>query len=356
MHLPLLTVSRARSFRRCARHHYHAYEQGYRPHETSGPLAFGTLWHKALELWWSGQEPASFLEHAEGVDDFVRVTLLELLWGYAARWAQEQELVPLRIEAEFQDDLRNPKTGAASRTFRRAGKIDLIVREARADRVWIMEHKTATGDISPGAPYWQKLRLDAQVSTYLDGARALGYEPVGCIYDVVAKPGIKPLKATPEADRKYVKGTQRLYANQRDHDETPEEYRRRLRDHIQEHPEQYYQRGEVVRLESEADEAAWDLWQTARAIRDAELEERWPRNPEACFFWNKPCEYFPVCTGAENIETSDRYRKLETVHEELTDASNRPPETGATAPTLPAPPGYQGADLEPAPGSDSRSG
>lgn len=351
MQLPLLTVSRARSFRRCARHHYHAYEQGYRPLETSGPLAFGTLWHKALELWWTEPEDISsiqFLKSAEGIDEFTRVVLIELLWGYAARWAQEQDLVPLRVEAEFQDDLRNPKTGAASRTFRRAGKIDLIVRDqARGGEVWIMEHKTATGDISPGSPYWQKLRLDAQVSTYLDGARSLGFEPVGCIYDVVAKPGIKPLKATPEADRKYVKGSHRLYANQRDADETPEQYGSRLRAHILEHPEQYYQRGEVVRLDKEADEAAWDLWQTARAIRDAELEERWPRNPEACFFWNKPCEYFPVCTGAEPIETSHRYQKLETIHQELTHAS------ASASPAIPgpditkaAPPGDEGADLE----------
>lgn len=326
IHLPLLTVSRARSFRRCARHHYHAYEQGYRPLESSGPLTFGTLWHKALEIWWSGEEEGTaiqFLKAVDGIDEFTRVALIELLWGYAARWAQEQDMVPLRVEAEFVSPLTNPKTGAASRTFQIGGKIDLIVRDqARGGDVWLMEHKTTSEDIAPGSPYWQKLRLDAQISTYLNGARSLGFDPVGCVYDVAARPSLRPLKATPEADRKYVKGSQRLYANQREADETPEEYQRRVRAHILENPERYYQRGEVVRLDDETHEAAWDLWQTARAIREAELEERWPRNPEACFHWNRPCEFFPVCTGSDRLENSDRYRKLENIHEELSHAAS----------------------------------
>lgn len=322
IHLPLITVSRARSFRRCARHHFHAYEQGYRSIETSGALAFGTLWHLALEQWWLADRDGEaallaaceVIDLAQGVDPFTRVILEELLLGYSAMWSGAP-LEAQRVEAEFLDDLKNPKTGAASRTFRRAGKIDVIA--LRDGACWIIEHKTTSEDISPGSPYWQKLRLDAQVSTYLDGARSLGFDPMGCIYDVVAKPSLRPAKATPlEAQKRTQNG--RLYASQRADDETPEEFRERLREHIATHPERYFGRGEVVRLDDEANEAAWDLWQTARAIRDAELEERWPRNPEACFFWNRPCEYFPVCTGSEAIETSSRYRKIETPHEELT--------------------------------------
>lgn len=322
--LPILTVSRARSFRRCARHHLLSYEQGFRPQETSNPLAFGSLFHRGLEAWWSGHGLLGALAvmngNAEGVDAFDLVKAEVLMQGYEARWADDALTMQVeRVEAQFERELRNPATGAASRTWRLGGKIDAIVR--RNGQLWIVEHKTTSDDISPGSAYWQKLRLDAQVSTYLEGARAIGFDVVGCLYDVIAKPALRPLKATPPESRKYTKGGL-LYANQRDSDETPEEYRARLQESIAENPDRYYGRGEVVRLADEEHEAAWDLWQTGRAIRDAELANRHPRNPEACFQWSKACEFFDVCTGVTQITDERRFRKLEYVNEELTDASS----------------------------------
>jgi hypothetical protein len=326
VHLPLLTVSRARSFRRCPRHNELGYELGYRAREKSNPLSFGSLFHRAEEVWWSTDRNhrltaavAVIRANQDGVDEFDIVKAEELIVGYDARWGDERMNVE-RVEAQFSLELRNPITGAASRTWRLAGKIDAIV--TIDGRPWIVEHKTTSDDITPGSAYWQKLRLDAQVSTYLEGANALGFDVVGCIYDVIAKPALRPLKATPLEDRKYTKKDGKLYANQREHDETPEEFRLRLREHIAENPDRYYGRGEVVRLEQEAQDAAWDLWQTAKSIRDAQVAGRWPRNPEACFQWNRACEYFPVCTGQARIEDESIYRKVESVHEELNDANS----------------------------------
>ena len=194
VHLPLLTVSRARSFRRCARHHLFSYEQGYRPIETSGPLAFGTLWHHAQEAWWGSRPEQNQLELAldairersSGIDPFELVKLEELMVAYDTRWCDVIMQVE-RVECQFELELRNPQTGAASRTWRRGGKIDAIVSVNGVP--WMVEHKTTSEDISPGSAYWQKLRLDAQVSTYLDGARALGFDVRGCIYDVVIAKG-----------------------------------------------------------------------------------------------------------------------------------------------------------------------
>lgn len=325
VHLPLLTVSRARSFRRCPRHHQFAYELGYKPKEKSDPLAFGSLFHRALEAWWRSVPGVRLVaaldeinKNIEGVDEFDVAKAKELILGYDVRWGDERMNVE-RVEAQFELELRNPLTGAASRTWRLGGKIDAVV--TRNGQPWIVEHKTASDDITPGAAYWQKLRLDSQVSVYLEGASAIGFDVVGCIYDVIAKPALRPLKATPIETRKYTKEG-KLYANQRAMDETPDEFRQRLREHIAENPERYYGRGEVVRLEQEAADAAWDLWQTAKSIRDAQVAGRHPRNPEACFQWARACEYFPVCTGQARIEDESIYRKLPNVHEELNATSN----------------------------------
>lgn len=328
--LPLLTVSRAKSFRRCPRHHQNAYELGFRPASESSPLYFGKLWHLMLEAWWSGKgyaAAAEVLANLPGeLDPFERVKLEELMLGYDARWC-DVALETLAVEVEFETELVNPQTDTASRTWRLAGKIDAIAREGH--RTLVVEHKTTSEDIAPGSPYWQKLRIDAQVSTYLVGARSLGYDPAAVLYDVVAKPALRPLKATPEDQRKYKKDTGELYANQRASDETPEEFRARLRAHIIENPERYYGRGEVVRLLSDEQEAAFDLWQTGRAIREAQLANRHPRNPDACFQWSRACEYFDVCTGAASLTDSSRFRKVETPHEELGNAANDTSESAA---------------------------
>jgi hypothetical protein len=76
-----------------------------------------------------------------------------------------------------------------------------------------------------------------------------------------------------------------------------------------------------VRLEDEERDAAFDTWQTARLIREAQLANRHPRNPDACPRYGRYCEYFGVCTGTESLEDTTRFRHVENVHEELSPAA-----------------------------------
>jgi hypothetical protein len=236
-----------------------------------------------------------------------------MLVGYDARWGDDQ-YETLAVEAEFFTALVNPETGSASRTWRLGGKIDAIVRDA-AGRVLIVEHKTATGEIGPGSEYWKRLRLDGQVSIYYEGARSMGYDVEGCLYDVLAKPALRPYKATPLESRKFTKDG-RLYATQREQDETPEEYRDRLLNAIAEAPTACFQRGEVVRFEAEMADALHDVWSIAKQIREAELAKRFPRNPDACVRWNRTCDFFPVCTGEATVD-SPAFRRVTDLHPEL---------------------------------------
>ena len=173
----------------------------------------------------------------------------------------------------------------------------------------VVEHKTTSADITPGSPYWRRLALDAQVSLYLGGAGAL-------LYDVIKKPSLRPLRATPVEARRYTKaGT--LYAAQREHDETPDAYEARLLADIAQHPDAYYQRGTVVRTEEEAREAGRDVWMAARMIRESRYLDAWPRNPSACDAYGRTCDYWPVCSGTASLDDDVLYRDAGAQHEEL---------------------------------------
>ncbi len=177
-------------------------------------------------------------------------------------------------------------------------------------------------DISATSNYWRGVvALDSQVSTYSAAARHMGYDVRDTIYDVIRKPDITPLKATPEEAKKYTKPTKaepvpRLYKGQREEDETLDEYEDRLVETVIESPEKFYARSTIVRLERDDAEHAQDIAHTARAILRAEDDDAWPRSPNACVRYHRLCDYHPVCSGETTIESA-RYETKTSQHEEL---------------------------------------
>lgn len=360
--LPIVSVSEMRTFRRCHREHYYSYELGYRATARTLALAFGSLVHTGLEVWWAWPlDPQNNLDdrlpltidalHAAAeksetpFDEFELVKAEELLRGYHYRWLDDP-IRTLAVEQEFRRPLVNPATGAPSKTFELGGKLDVLAEvlpghPERRPGVYVTEHKTTSEDIGLGSVYWQCLRLDSQVSVYFEGARSLGHDVVGCLYDVIRKPQIRPSQV-PLVDADGVKivhdssgarvrtkdgkkwretGDSKLAYELQTRTETPEEFRGRLRADIADDPDRYYQRGTVVRIADEMRDAGFDTWQTARLIREAQLAKRHPRNPEACKRFNKMCPYWEVCTGAASLEDTTRFRKIEQKHEELGDAA-----------------------------------
>lgn len=355
--LRMISTSEAGCKRRCTREHHLRYRLLRRPNLEAHALRFGSLIHRGLEAWWRLHQARGESEYESALEfciDVMRVDESDpfdlaraeaMMIGYDARWSEEPIEV-LAVESEFDAGaLVNPATGAASRTFKLCGKIDAIARIM--GKLYTVEHKTSSEDIGAGSDYWRRLRMDPQISDYFVGARSLGYEPAGCLYDVLGKPQLKPKLATPVELRKYKshglkmkkKETEaefearvaektandprvgQLHANQREEDETPEEFRDRLIEHIGENPDRYYQRGTVVRLEEQERDAAYDLWQTARNIRDSELADRYPRTPGACVRYGRTCDYFDVCTNVESIDDDLRFRTAGKPHEELSSAA-----------------------------------
>lgn len=334
--LPLLTTSSSRAYRACNRLYYFSTELGYRPAYEDPAMAFGTLGHLGLEAWWrargaSPDEPAAWLAAGLAevgkwdVDEFTRAAHRTLMYGYDAQWA-EAPLVPLAVEHEYTLPLINPATGAASRTWQAAGKIDVIVRNVETGEVFVLDHKYTSSDFSPGSDYRSQLTLDSQVSNYLAAVRRMGLEPAGWIHDCIQRPGQRPLKAVAEV--KYTQGRKskktgewleapRIAGGQRLADETPEEYGARIAEKMVAAPDAWFARIPVVRLADEEREAAFDLYQVGVQIRESRNANMWPRNPASCFAYNRACAFLPVCNGQASLEDGTRYRRATRAHEEL---------------------------------------
>lgn len=369
LHLRVLTNSELREARACLRRHHFRYGLRRRPRVAAEPLTFGTLVHTGHEAWrlCDGDPSDRFTCAVDAIRDraakdsdvtpFMVVAAEELMRGYAARWSDDG-LKTVAVERSFEMPLINPETGAASRTFRIGGKLDGVVEDHRGVK-HVEELKTTGSDIGLGSLYWERVRaLDTQVSIYLNGARAIGFDVETCIYTVIRKPSIRPLKATPTEDRKYTQPKDRackeckkktpsplphietvgegdearevscvdgrivtdpggkLYANLRESDETPEEYRARLQSDIAEKPDWYYARGTVVRLDADEREHAFDMWQSAKMLHEAERSGFHPRNPDACASFGG-CAYLSVCTGQASIDDDMLFRTADAAHEEL---------------------------------------
>jgi hypothetical protein len=250
----------------------------------------------------------------KGLDEYQKIIVDCMISGYRSRWPADEYEV-LEVEKEFSTPLVNPDTSRESMTWVLSGKVDAIVRHRSTGEKYVMEHKTTSEDISPGSLYWKRLRMDGQISVYIEGARSLGHAVEGCIYDVLKKPSLRPLKSTPEADRKYKKDGS-LYATQRAADETPEDFKSRIIESISSDPDKYYARGTVVRLASEMSEFNCDIWETSKQMHESERLGTHPRNPDACNAFGHLCEFFPICTGETTLEDT-RYAKQDTANPEL---------------------------------------
>lgn len=313
----LLTHSRLACFRACPRRHFIRYELGIKPVSDDLPRRIGSAYHAALDAADRGTDPAVAIAALD--DAYEAAMVAQMFIGHARRYADEW-MEPVASEVEFDLPLVNPETGAATPIWRMAGKIDSIVRLPDG-RLALLEYKTTSRDFAPGADYWQRLHLDQQLSIYVIAARALGYDVQTVIYDVTRRPGQRPLKATPEASRKYTaKGA--LYANQREVDETPEEYAARIVADIEARPDHYFARIEIARLDQDIAECAADLWDQQLAVRECQRSRRWWRNPEACQTAIGACDYLPICINRDLADrTPDGYVRDTNLHPELSGAA-----------------------------------
>lgn len=326
----LLTNSRLQCWKRCPREHLFRYELGIRPVNESRALRMGSAVHEGLDARKKGRPIdesigaalAAYGVMPEGYDaDRWAVeaeTVAQMLAGYFWRW-EIDDLDPAItvaevVKTEFAFDLPifNPATGAATPTFRSAGKIDGIVRLGDG-RLAVLEHKTTGDSLDPDSDYWRRLRIDEQISRYMLAARAMGFPVETVLYDVIRKPSIAPkqvpvldddgLKVVLDADGVRVYGKNGKPRQTGDADqgytlqqnlETPEQFGERFRLDIGERPDFYYARREIPRLDADLEEFEAELWQAQQAVRETQKSGRWFRNTGACSVMGR-CTYLDFC-------------------------------------------------------------
>lgn len=325
----LITPSSLRLYRTCPRAYRHRYVDGLTLRDASSEsLRFGTTIHGALEAYWSAslnggsgeplRDALAWLEANAQGEELARARAM--IAAYAIRWEGDR-LEPLAVEIEYRAPMIDPVSNKRIRGISRAGKIDAIARDSLGD-VWIVEHKTSSMDLSPGSPYFQRLALDAQISHYVLGARALGYEPRGVIYDVLAKPKIARHLATPEADRRYTQDG-RLYARQHAEDEDLAEYEARVLRAICDKIDGHFVRAQIVRFGEELIAAQCDDLANVRGIREHRKSGHWPRNADQCWRYGSRCDYWDLCSGQVSAEDAASRYDFAPAHSELTQEKSR---------------------------------
>jgi len=311
----LLTHSRLSCWRSCPRKHYLRYELGLAPDTDSFALRVGTAFHAALEAHDLGRDPTAAISARGDLDPFDHALVAAMFNVHVERW-QGDTLEVVATELQFEIPLRNPETGKPSTNWNLAGKIDRIYRLPDG-RLAVQDYKTSSEDLGADSTLWTRLRLDSQMSIYLIAARELGYDVDTILYDVTKRPTQRPLKATPEAERKYTKAGA-LYANQRGEDETVDAYFDRVMEAMRADPDRYFARYEIARTQADLDETLADVWTQQMAMRESQRSGRWYRNPGACTSIGV-CSYLPICESRIDVSASipRGFKLLPSVHAEL---------------------------------------
>jgi len=306
--LAILTWTAIAMWARCHMEWYFRHVLEIVKKEEARPLRFGSLIHEGLHVLRKGKPLEEAYAHVESLvsqlgcdrEDYLKAKAI--LKAYLRTYGDESEKV-VRSEAKFESAIFNVETGHESRTFLRAGKIDAITRE-NDGWLWLRETKTTS---TLGEGYLQRLFLDGQISYYILGAwNAWGVDLKGVIYDIILKSRITQRKEETEAEFEarradlMAKNKNGKTTATRRLGETEAEFEARLDEQYLD-PKMFHR--EVVMIPH--DKLALlerEVYSITAEIRQSKKTEIFRRNTDACFRWNKPCQYFPICAAGENKE------------------------------------------------------
>jgi hypothetical protein len=326
----ITTYSMWSLFRNCRKACEWRYIHELVPLEQDHNLAFGTVIHKCLEVWHGTRNLEAVLDHIDRTypnrdqaadqkrDWHLAVAMMK---GYASCYPTEEFKV-VSLETTFDGKIINPATGASSRTFVLAGRVDGIVRIG--DEHYLLEHKTAS---QVDADYLERLWTDFQIvlySRYVE--QALGVRIAGVLYNILVKARLQQGRGETEAEYEarraalIAKSKTGKTSAKRKLPESDDTFQERLAAKYAEpgmfHREMLYiSRDRFETLQSE-------LWELTQAFLDARRRGVFYQNTAFCFHYRRPCAYFPLCRSGGSPNVIDNiYRKVPP-HEELRDEAS----------------------------------
>jgi len=293
-------------------------------------LAFGAIIHICLELWHRERDlnvVIDFLDRtyaSRAQDEYQKRDwhlATAMMKGYAARYKIE-EFEVVALEKTFEGSIINPATGALSRSFVLAGKVDGIVRIG--DEHFLLEHKTAS---QVDADYLERLWTDFQIVLYSRYVElALGTRVAGVIYNILVKARLQQGRGETEAEFEarradlIAKSKTGKSSAKRKLPESDEDFQNRLATKYAEpgmfHREMLYlSRDRLEILQSE-------IWELTQAFLDARRRGVFYQNTAFCFHYHRPCAYFPLCRADGSTNIIENFYQRVPPHEELRDESS----------------------------------
>ena len=247
--------------------------------------------------------------------------------------------------------IRNPDTGAPSRTFIFMGKVDVIkvVEELNTGKIVDWKGVADTGR------FIQQARIGYQAELYALSVIDSGTDIYEIEYRLIERPGIryKHPKFTWACKRAGNKNASKVFDNEtqantfanmqgmavearcqgnRDRDD----YEQECYDWLLTEGSTWTQPDRPNRLVSHTHritpakltQAKWYLHECGKRILDNRRCNRWIPNCKACFAYERPCEYIDLCDALQNGADwqwiiDDRYVVVENSHHELGEIDTR---------------------------------
>jgi|MDTA01.3.fsa_nt_gb hypothetical protein len=276
-------------------------------------LTIGSAFHAALELFRSGAKTvaelrSALMPYADRLDSNGLCVLTAMVEAYWKKYARNRETFD-KVEMEW---------GSYESIYQEndayiSGVVDAL---DAGGRIW----ETKTVSRIDGS-YLEALWSARQTLMYAAYLMRAGVEVTGVVYDIVQKPTIGRLLATPVEKRRYVKdketGEMRLHAKQREADEPDAVFLNRLRKWYDDHPEALH-REEIFYTQAQLDLVRHDVRAEAKRLMWHTGTGEWPRSLNACYRGNGKCEFAALCgSGESSLILDAHYKKKEKQHPEL---------------------------------------
>jgi len=250
--------------------YYWRYLRGLTPYKRSSALSLGSIVHSAFDMYYNGassDEVTKFVattaneEIAKAPD--MAEDLLVMKYTALGMWTQYPKNLSMFEEIKPELELKIDFMPGVTLVL----KLDGLVKVN--GKFWIRELKTTGLSFSQ---FEKRCETSPQCSLYTYAVKKTGVDVQGVIYDFVKKPLL----------RRHI-------------NEDKESFGRRILNNYKDRTDYYYKRHYAYRSQERLDLFEKDLKTTALQIIDCCKKSRWYRNPDACWNFNSPCEYLPIC-------------------------------------------------------------
>jgi len=323
-----MTGSSMGVYQSCAEHYRLSYIEELEPVISPSYLYMGSAFHDCVEVFRETKD-CTLSEmrlqltqpHSRGeLSDDDMCVLTAMVEAYYSKYRGEAGSFS-EVEWEFDVPLGDLSDPSAVFSYpvehaRVAGKVDAISKSG--DGHIIYETKTAS---RVDGNYLARLWHARQSLIYNWVLNKMGFNVQGVLYDIVSKPTIKRLRATPVEKRKYVvdrdTGQKRLHAKHREYDESDVSFLGRLRKWYADNPGALH-RELIVHTPYQLEAIGNDVHGIFRQMWHSHSNQVFPRSLSSCHRFNRPCDFVPYCeSGGSPLVMDAHYRKKEKQHAEL---------------------------------------